>query len=77
MSDGFPEFSIGRDFYDNGTFSGRFRHFSNVVSPISLLKSENEIQKAADLLKESKLNFNSGIVDGYSNKGNFIEKGKK
>jgi hypothetical protein len=67
--DGFPEFVIGRNIFDRGTFSGRFRHFINVINPMSLSKTEDEIKMASLLLKESKVKFSGGIVDGYSNKG--------
>lgn len=64
-----PPFKLGTDLYDRTTFNGRLQHFSNVIDPRSLLKSEDDIRNAENILKTSATQYEGGIIPGKSNKG--------
>ena len=64
-----PPFKLGTDLYDRTTFNGRLQHFSNVIDPRSLLKSEDDIRIAENILKISATQYEGGIIPGKSNKG--------
>ena len=46
-----PEFRLGESRYDQSTFSGRLKHFFDVVDPRTLLTSDDQLQRAVDLLR--------------------------
>jgi hypothetical protein len=57
-SDDYPPFQLGRSRFDQSTFSGRLRHFLDVVDPRTLLTREQTLQASVKLLegyKEGKL----------------------
>ncbi|KAG9410208.1 Sideroflexin-5 [Aphanomyces cochlioides] len=50
-----PPFSLDKPRYDQSTYFGRWKHFSELVSPSGFLLSDNEIDKA------------KGLIDGFKN----------
>uniref|UniRef100_H2YZY8 Sidoreflexin n=1 Tax=Ciona savignyi TaxID=51511 RepID=H2YZY8_CIOSA len=43
-------FTLDSSKYDQGTFSGRFKHFLNVIDPRTLLTTKNELEDSLSLL---------------------------
>ena len=62
-------FALNKNEFDQATYKGRFQHFLNVLNPLLLIKSENDIREAQVLLQKSKNEASFGIVDGFSNSG--------
>ncbi|ELU04160.1 hypothetical protein CAPTEDRAFT_167738 [Capitella teleta] len=53
-SDEFPPFVLGRSRFDQSCFSGRLRHFMDVIDPRTLFTSEADLQKSIKLLESFK-----------------------
>lgn len=50
----YPAFQFGKSRFDQDTFSGRFRHFLDVIDPSTLFVSEKRLQESIDLLNRFK-----------------------
>ena len=52
MSDSYKPIDLTRSRYDLTTFTGRLRHFAEVTSPLTLLKSNSQLIDAQKLLED-------------------------
>ncbi|KAM3594120.1 uncharacterized protein V6R79_002622 [Siganus canaliculatus] len=48
---GYPAFQLGSSRFDQNTFSGRFRHFLDVIDPSTLFVTERRLQESEELLE--------------------------
>ncbi|PAA65988.1 hypothetical protein BOX15_Mlig017861g5, partial [Macrostomum lignano] len=55
---GYPPFELGKSRFDQSVFSGRLRHFFNVIDPRTLLVNDSGLQRSVQLLEA----FKSGTV---------------
>ncbi|XP_028252278.1 sideroflexin-5a isoform X1 [Parambassis ranga] len=46
----YPAFQLGRSRFDQNTFSGRFRHFLDVIDPSTLFVTERRLRDCVELL---------------------------
>lgn len=53
-----PRFQLGKSKYDLNTYTGRVRHFFNLIDPRTLLVSDAELQESKALLD----NYRRGIL---------------
>ncbi|XP_051894583.1 sideroflexin-5-like isoform X2 [Pristis pectinata] len=51
----YPPFAPGRARFDQSTFSGRFRHFLDIIDPRTLFVTESRLKAAVQLLEDFKL----------------------
>jgi tricarboxylate carrier len=64
MSQALPPFDPNRSSpYDESTYSGRFLHFLDVIDPRTLLQSDEQVLKAAQLVKDHALGINTGATN--------------
>ncbi|XP_055885994.1 sideroflexin-5-like isoform X1 [Biomphalaria glabrata] len=60
----YPPFQLNKSRFDQSTFSGRLRHFLDVIDPRTLLTPNSELEKAVKLLEDYKNgNLPSGVTD--------------
>jgi hypothetical protein len=52
--DKYPPFQLGKPRFDQSTFSGRLRHFLDVVDPRTLFTREEALQASVQLLDQYK-----------------------
>lgn len=50
----FPPFSLGKPRFDQRTFSGRLRHFMDIIDPRTLFTSEAKLQRSIKFLDDFK-----------------------
>ncbi|KAI1887378.1 hypothetical protein AGOR_G00189680 [Albula goreensis] len=63
-STAYPPFQLGKSRFDQNTFSGRLRHFLDVIDPRTLFVSESHLQECVKLLDNFKHgNLPSGVTD--------------
>jgi hypothetical protein len=59
MDHQYPPFVLNQSRYDQNTFTGRLRHFIDVVDPSTLFTSEVKLQQSIQLLDD----FRQGKID--------------
>ncbi|XP_017288928.1 sideroflexin-5a [Kryptolebias marmoratus] len=60
----YPPFQFGKSRFNQDTFSGRFRHFLDVIDPSTLFVSEKRLQDSIALLEHFKQGtLSSGVTD--------------
>lgn len=59
-----PKFTVGGCRYDQSEYSGRLAHFREMVDPMTLLTTDEELDKAQDLL--TKFKAKGSLPDGVS-----------
>ncbi|XP_013405908.1 sideroflexin-5 [Lingula anatina] len=64
-SDGFPPFRLNESRFDQNTFSGRLRHFLDVVDPKTLFTSNQRLKESCQLLQDFQ---NGKLPPSISNK---------
>ncbi|KAJ8336248.1 hypothetical protein SKAU_G00395910 [Synaphobranchus kaupii] len=60
----YPQFQLGKSRFDQNTFSGRLRHFLEVIDPRTLLVSEIRLKECVKLLDDFK---QGNLLPGVSN----------
>ncbi|XP_035273726.1 sideroflexin-5a isoform X1 [Anguilla anguilla] len=60
----YPQFQLGKSRFDQNTFSGRLRHFLDVIDPRTLLVSERRLKECMKLLDDFK---QGNLPPGVSN----------
>ncbi|XP_064190809.1 sideroflexin-5a isoform X1 [Anguilla rostrata] len=60
----YPQFQLGKSRFDQNTFSGRLRHFLDVIDPRTLLVSERRLKECMELLDDFK---QGNLPPGVSN----------
>ncbi|CAG01254.1 unnamed protein product [Tetraodon nigroviridis] len=60
----YPAFALGKSRFDQSTFSGRLRHFLDVIDPSTLFVTEKRLQESVELLHRFKQgSLPAGVTD--------------